>query len=110
MQTALGESCHQMNQLQCVVAQNAAALQQAVGRYSGVAEGADLPGAAIRFDPRAAEGTHDSSASRDGESVRAPAQADRDSYSGRLHASSAASLGSDNPPGPPAGTPLQDGR
>jgi hypothetical protein len=110
LQSALGESCHQMNQLQCEVAQNAAALQQAVGRYSGVAEGADLPGAAISFDPRATERTHDSAASRDGESVRAPAPADRDTYSERLHASVAARLGSDNPPGPPAGTPLQDGR
>lgn len=110
LQTALSESCHQINQLQSEVAQNAAALQQAVGRYSGVAEGADLPGAAISFDPRATERTHDSSASRDGESVRAPALADRGTYSERLQASVATKLGSDNPPGPPAGTPLQDGR
>jgi ESX secretion-associated protein EspA/E len=110
LQTALGESCHQMNQLQREVTQNAAALQQAVGRYSGVAEGADLPGAAISFDPRATERTHDGSASRDGESLGALAQADRDTYSERLRASVATRLDSENPPGPPAGPPMQDGR
>jgi hypothetical protein len=51
LQTALGESYHQMNQLQSEVAQNAAELQQAVGRYSGVADGAELPGDAVSFDP-----------------------------------------------------------
>jgi ESX secretion-associated protein EspA/E len=51
LQTALGESYYQMNQLQSEVAQNAAELQQAVGRYSGVADGAELPGAAVTFDP-----------------------------------------------------------
>ena len=51
MQTALGESYYQMNQLQSEVAQNAADLQQAVGRYSGVADGAEMPGAAVNFDP-----------------------------------------------------------
>jgi hypothetical protein len=51
LQTALGESYYQMNRLQSEVAQNAAELQQAVGRYSGVAEGAELPGAAVNFDP-----------------------------------------------------------
>ena len=110
LQAALGESCHQMSQLSSEVAQNAAALQQAVGRYSCVAEGADLPGTAISFDPRATERTHDSSASHDGESVRAPAQAEGGTYSERLQASVATRLDSDNPPGPPAGTPLQDGR
>jgi hypothetical protein len=49
--TALGESYYQMNQLQSEVAKNAAELQQAVGRYSGVADGAELPGAAVSFDP-----------------------------------------------------------
>ena len=39
-----------MIQLQSEVAQNAAELQQAVGRYSGVADGAELPSAAINFD------------------------------------------------------------
>jgi hypothetical protein len=51
LQAAVGESFHQMNQLQSEVAQNAAELQQAVGRYSGVADGAELPGAAVNFDP-----------------------------------------------------------
>ncbi len=51
LQTALGESYYQMNQLQSEVAQNAAELQQAVGRYSGVADGAELTGAAVNFDP-----------------------------------------------------------
>ncbi|MDT5283002.1 MAG: hypothetical protein QOJ20_4197 [Mycobacterium sp.] len=51
LQTALGESYHQMNRLHSEVAQNAAELQQAVGRYSGVADGAELPGAAVHFDP-----------------------------------------------------------
>jgi hypothetical protein len=49
--TALGESYYQMNQLQSEVAQNAAQLQQAVGRYSGIVDGAELPGAAVSFDP-----------------------------------------------------------
>jgi hypothetical protein len=51
LQTTLGESYLQMNRLQSEVAQNAAELQQAVGRYSGVADGAELPGAAVHFDP-----------------------------------------------------------
>lgn len=51
LQTALGESYYQMNRLQSEVAQNAAELQQAVGRYSAVADGAELPGAAVNFDP-----------------------------------------------------------
>jgi hypothetical protein len=51
LQTALGESYHQMNQPQSEVAQNAAELRQAVGRYSGVADGAELPGDAVNFDP-----------------------------------------------------------
>lgn len=110
LQTALGESCHQMRRLQSEVAQNAAALRQAVGRYAAVAEGADLAGAAIRFDPRPTERSHDSSASRDGESVPAQAQADSVSHSERPQASAATRLDSGNPPGPPAGTPLQDGR
>jgi hypothetical protein len=51
LQTALGESYYQMNRLQSEVARNAAELQQAVGRYSGVADGAELPGGAVNFDP-----------------------------------------------------------
>ena len=43
LQTALGESYHQITQLQSEVAQNAAELQQAVGRYSGVADGPNCP-------------------------------------------------------------------
>lgn len=82
LQTALGESSRQMNQLQSEVAQNAADLQQAVGRYSGVADGAELPGAAAEAAP----------------------------YSDRLHAPVAAKLGLDELPGPPAGRPVQDGK
>jgi EspA/EspE family len=48
---ALGESYYQMTQLRSEVAQNAADLQEAVGRYSGVADGAELPGAALSFGP-----------------------------------------------------------
>ena len=51
LQTALGESYHQINQLQSEVAQNAAELQQAIGRYSGVADGAELPSVTTNFDP-----------------------------------------------------------
>jgi hypothetical protein len=51
LHTALDESCHQMIELQSEVAQNAAALQQTVGRYFGVADATELPGAAVRFDP-----------------------------------------------------------
>jgi len=51
LQTALGESYYQMNRLQSEVVQNAAELQQAVGRYSGVADDAELPGDAVNFDP-----------------------------------------------------------
>jgi hypothetical protein len=80
VQTAVGESCRQMIQLQSEMARNAADLQQAVGRYSSVADGADLR----------------------------PAAADLDSD--RLQMPVATRLDSENPPGPPAGTPLQDGR
>ena len=53
LQTALGESYYQMDQLRSEAAENAAELQQAVGRYSGLADGAELPGAAVNFDPPA---------------------------------------------------------
>jgi hypothetical protein len=46
LQSALGESCQQVNSLSSAVAQNAADLQQAVGRYAGVADAAELPVAA----------------------------------------------------------------
>lgn len=82
LQAALGESCRQLDQLHAEVTQNAADLQQAVGRYASVADGAELPGIAWSCDP------------------------DRD----RLPAAVATRLDSDNPPGPPAGTPLQDGK
>jgi len=51
LQAALGESYHQMTRLRSEVAQNVADLQQAVGRYSGVADGAELLGGAEYFDP-----------------------------------------------------------
>jgi ESX secretion-associated protein EspA/E len=232
LQAALGESFYQINRLQSDVAQNAAELQQAVGRYSGVAGSAELPGAAVTFDPplpppgggvvagmtpierpqqsvapggiarpsgvsggidvppgggsgpvmrpdqttgpwplpmqpglpplpqvaplgsllsplgglvagampavgqlaatpgqrhakkarpRDDEPSDDKdkadddkdptkATSGDGESERAPVHADRDPKSDRLQAPVAARLGSDNPPGPPAGTPPQDRR
>ncbi|OBF38187.1 hypothetical protein A5724_10715 [Mycobacterium sp. ACS1612] len=43
LQSALGESCHRLNHLRSDVAQNAAELQQAVGRYAGVGDAAGLP-------------------------------------------------------------------
>ena len=43
VQSALAESCHQVSQLCAEVAQNAAELQQAVGRYASVADAAELP-------------------------------------------------------------------
>jgi hypothetical protein len=49
LQTALGASSYQVNQLHAEVARNAAELQQAVGRYAGVAGGAQLPGAELSF-------------------------------------------------------------
>src|SRR5438046_2392050 len=77
LQTALGESYYQMNQLQSEVAQNAAELQQAVGRHSGVADGA--------------------------ESERAPVHAGHDPNSDRPQSPLAVRLDADNAPGPPAG-------
>jgi hypothetical protein len=49
LQSALGESCRQMSELRSEVAQNAAELQQAVGRYAGVADGAQLPVGELDF-------------------------------------------------------------
>ena len=43
LQSALGESCQQINQLRSEMAQNAAELQQAIGRYASVADTAELP-------------------------------------------------------------------
>jgi hypothetical protein len=82
LQTALAESYRQINQLQSEVAQNAADLQQAVGRYCAVADGAELTGAAVEIALD----------------------------SGPLHEPVATRLDFDNPPGPPTGTPLRDGR
>jgi hypothetical protein len=48
LQSALGESCYRMNLLRSEVAQNAAELQQAVGRYAGVADAAGLPHVSVR--------------------------------------------------------------
>ena len=48
--------------------------------------------------------------SGDGESERAPVHADRDPKSDRLQAPVADTLGSDNPPTQPDGTPPQDRR
>jgi hypothetical protein len=99
VQTALGESCRQMNQLQSEVAQNAAELLQAVGRYAGIADGAQLADTADGFDPRPVA-----------ESERAAVEALLDPHSDQLQATVATSLDAGNPPGPPAGTALQDGR
>jgi hypothetical protein len=82
LQTALAESYRQLNQLQSDVAQNAADLQQAVGRYRAVADGAELTGAAMQI------------------------ALDSD----RLQEPVATRLDSDNRPGPPTGMPLRDGR
>jgi hypothetical protein len=99
LQTVLSQSCQQMNQLQSEVAQNATDLLQAVGRYASVADGAELPGTAASFDPRPV-----------GQSERAGVDALLDPDSDRLQATVATRLDADNAPGPPAGTPLQDGR
>jgi len=88
-----------MNQLQSEVMQNAADLLQAVGRYAGVADGAELPGIAVSFDSRPG-----------GQAQRAAVEALLDPSSDRLQATAATRLDAGNPPGPPAGTPLQDGR
>jgi hypothetical protein len=82
LQTALGESCRQLSRLHAEVTQNAADLQQAVGRYSSVADAAELPSIAWSCDPNTV----------------------------RLQEAAATRLDSDNPPGPPAGMPLQDGK
>jgi hypothetical protein len=170
LQTALGESYNQVSQLQSEVAQNAAELQQAVGRYSGVADGAELPGAPVNLDPLtdaptkagssptvtpgettepgpqpAAGGSppfpqlpplgtllsplagyvtatvprpraekpsddDDKAASGERDSEPVPLRTEPDPPSDRLQKPVTARLDSDNPPGPPAGTPAQDQR
>jgi hypothetical protein len=64
-----------------------------------VADGAQLPDDTESFDPVPA-----------GESDRAAVAALLDADSGLLQAKVATRLDADNPPGPPAGTALQDGR
>jgi EspA/EspE family len=133
LQTALGESYHQITQLQSEVAQNAADLQQAVGRYSGVADGAGLAVVAMNFDPPPGGGARPGTSpiERPQQSVTpsgsagpsdvcrpmvtpgettAPVRAEREPNSDRLQAPVAAGLDSHNRPGPPAGTPPEDGR
>lgn len=95
VQTSLGESRHQVSELQAEVSQNAAELQQTVGRYAGVADGAELPDDAMSF-----------AAGQPADSL----PIDIDPESDRLQTGVAARLYLDKPPGPPAGTPLQDGR
>jgi EspA/EspE family len=95
VQTALSESCAQLHQLASEVAQNAAELQQAVGRYSGLADGAELPGAAWNFDSQMSI-TNDA-----GPGVALPAEHDPEST--RPPTAVTARLDSDIPPGPPAG-------
>ena len=53
LQAALSLSGHELYQLHTEVSANATDLQQAVGRYAGVADGAELPGAGVDFDPPA---------------------------------------------------------
>jgi hypothetical protein len=106
VQTSIGESRHQISALHAEVAQNAAELQQTVGRYSGVAGvpeySAPQPISAPPTKPEAegAEGRHVI-----GAPLTHPA-AESDPLQGPI----AARLDFDNPPGPPAGTALQDRR
>jgi hypothetical protein len=59
---ALGESTYHLYQLHSEVSANAAELQQAIGRYRGVADGAQKPGGYADFGPQPAPS---SSAPRD---------------------------------------------
>jgi EspA/EspE family len=95
LQTAVGESRAQLHQLDSEMAQNAAELQQAVGRYSNVADGVEMPSAAVSFD-RPTPGTN---AAGGGDAL----PAEHDPESARPHTPVTARLDSDNPPGPPAG-------
>ncbi|HEX2284935.1 MAG TPA: EspA/EspE family type VII secretion system effector [Mycobacterium sp.] len=88
LQAALGESAHQMYELQSEVATNATELQQAIGRYCGVADGADLPAAGLDLAP--------------------PVPLDVDIESDHLQAPVTVTLERDVSPGPPAGTSPQD--
>jgi hypothetical protein len=106
VQTSIGECRHQMNVLQSEVAQNAAELQQTVGRYSAVADGAEIFSTATDFEPRAKPRPQVT----DGELLTGALMAGADPESDPLPPRIAARLDRDNPPGPPAGMPLQDGR
>jgi hypothetical protein len=106
VQTSIGESRHQMSALQGEVAQNAAELQQTVGRYSGVADGAEVLSTANNFEPPTKPGPQTAA----GELITDALPTFRDPGSDPLQTPVAARLDFDNPPGPPAGMPLQDGR
>jgi hypothetical protein len=99
-----------MNQRRSEVAQNAAELQQAAGRYSGVADATELHGATITFDPLSTPAAGTATLTDDKKVASGDGECEHDPDSGRLHAPVAARLDADNPPGPPAGMPLQDGR
>jgi hypothetical protein len=67
LQGALLASTHALYQLHAEVSANAAELGQAVGRYAGVADGADTVTPAVDFTPAPADGrTADASPSKDG--------------------------------------------
>ena len=51
LQAALSPSSYEMYQLHSDVSANAAELREAIGRYSGVEDGADLPGSEVDFTP-----------------------------------------------------------
>ena len=51
LQAALSLSAYEMYQLHSDVSANAAELREAIGRYSGVEDGADLPGTGVDFTP-----------------------------------------------------------
>jgi hypothetical protein len=119
-----------VSRLQSEVAQNAAELQQAVGRYSGVADGAQLPCAPVNFDPSTPPDGHElrgaTPIERSQRSVTPDAPPstgvnpavtpDESTEPGPQHVAGGlqkpvtARLDSDNSPGPPAGTPAQDQR
>jgi hypothetical protein len=130
LQTALGESYYQVSRLQSEVAQNAAELQQAVGRYSGVADGAQLPRAPVNFDPSTPPDEHELPGAAPIERSQGSVTPDAPPSTGVNPAVTrdetteprpqpvaggpqkpvTARLDSENPPGPPAGTPAQDQR
>jgi hypothetical protein len=106
VQTSIGECRHKMNVLHAEVAQNAAELQRTVGRYSAVADGAEIFSTATDFQPR----TKPRPQVADGELMTGALLSGAEPESDPLPPRVAARLDLDNPPGPPAGMPLQDGR